>query len=186
MNTLRHEKLKFSLCLYSSPGAMWFPWYISACKIHGFGSVIELYLFSLSSKQQQCLSPAVCFSLYQNLLCQRTKAAPKEEKQRAVVCGCILFQGKLCFNAASNSSSCECMATKLSSKIAESLLLSFPSLPVALLLSFWHCRAAASFSLLSLSLSLALSLWALVPFRREGVMLLQRCISILLLLRLNI
>lgn len=86
-------------------------------------------------KKQQCFSPTVCFSLYQNLLCQRTKADPEEQNQRAVVCGCILFQGKLCFNAASDSSSLECKATKLSSKIAvssSSLFHLSPSLPLFL------------------------------------------------------
>lgn len=150
-NAWRQKELEFSLCLYSSPEAMWFLRYISACKIHGFGSVIELYLVSLSSKQQQCFSPAVCFSLYQNLLCQRTKAAPEEEKQKSVVCGCILFQGKLCFYAASNSSSWEYMATKLSSKIAESIPPLFSiSLSLSLPLSL---SDIAEQLLLSLSLS---------------------------------
>lgn len=142
---------------------------------------IELYFFELSSKQKLFLSSRILSQPLPESITSKNKGCSWRRKtQRCRMWLYTFFEGKLCFNAASNSSSSEFMATKLSSKIAESLLPLF---------STSCCRSSSLLLTLqsSCNVSLSLSLWALVPFRRErSNASSSSCILVLLLLRLNI
>lgn len=87
---------------------------------------LELYLFKLSSKQKQCFYPVI-FSqpLPESIISKNKGCSWRRKTQSCRMWLYTFFEGKLCFNAASNSSVSEFMATKLSLKIAESLLLLF-------------------------------------------------------------
>lgn len=132
-----------------------------------FGSDIELYFFKLSSKQKLFLSSRILSQPLPESITSKNKGCSWRRKtQRCRMWLYTFFEGKLCFNAASNSSSSEFMATKLSSKIAESLLPLF---------STSCCRSSSLLLTLqsSCNVSLSLSLSELLYLSGgKGVMLL--------------
>lgn len=175
---------------------MWFPRYIAACKIYGSGSVIELFIHLTK------FGTATVFlcrlSLDQNLLYHRSKAPPGEEKQscriwlytfffflrQTALQRCLQLQslrvhGNKTVIPNSRVSFCSPLHLSLSLHIAPSDIAERRRC-LSLFLSLFLPS-------LSFSPSLPLCLRELLYLSGgKGVMLLQSCISILLLLRLNI